>query len=170
MLPRRVPPAFQWAQSPVEVFLNIKFAYRWSSPGALSVVDPLFASDTQSFAFSGVGTHSGIKKKYSLSLALFDEIIPEATRWSFASVGKVVVTLQKKKMGVWDRLTEDKAKISNMNVWWDMKEKVQRDLDDFQRGNYTSRYLATEGSNRQAAGEVNAEDAKEKSDSTHEEL
>lgn len=35
----RVPPAFQWAQSPVEVFLNIKFAYRWSSPGKVDASD-----------------------------------------------------------------------------------------------------------------------------------
>ena len=33
----RMSPAFQWAESPIEVFLNIKFAYRWSSPGIAAV-------------------------------------------------------------------------------------------------------------------------------------
>ncbi|PFH32027.1 CS domain-containing protein [Besnoitia besnoiti] len=160
-----VPPAFQWAQSPIEVFLNIKFAYRWSSPGALSVTDPQFTSEARSFTFTGIGTHSGIQKKYSLSLGLFEDIVPEATKWSFASVGKVVVTLQKKKVGVWHRLTEDKAKISNMNVWWDMKEKVQKDLDDFHHGNYTVA-LSTDSTQ---TGEVNAEEQAEKATTDHDE-
>ncbi|KFG62804.1 CS domain-containing protein, partial [Toxoplasma gondii RUB] len=137
---------------------------------ALSVDDPVFSSDSRAFTFSGVGTHSGIKKKYNLSLSLFDEIIPEATKWSFASVGKVVVTLQKRKAGVWDRLTEDKAKVANMNVWWDMKERVQKDLDDFHHGNYTARYLTTEGGNGQAASEGPSDGEKEKSEGIREEL
>ncbi|KAL8438869.1 hypothetical protein Efla_005349 [Eimeria flavescens] len=38
---------------------------------------------------------------------------------------------------MWNRLTADTAKIANMNVWLDMREKVQKDVDAFHAGNYT---------------------------------
>ncbi|XP_026191601.1 uncharacterized protein LOC34621639 [Cyclospora cayetanensis] len=99
-------PAFQWAESPLDIFLNIKFAYRWSSPGALSLEESSFSSDAQSFTFSGLAQHSGVKRQYRLELSLFKQIVPE-------------------------------AKIANMNVWLDMREKMQKDIDAFHAGNYT---------------------------------
>lgn len=47
--------------------------------GALSVTGPEFLSHPRNFTFTGVGTHSGIQKKYLLTLPLFDEINPEVS-------------------------------------------------------------------------------------------
>eukprot|EP00922_Rhytidocystis_sp_ex-Travisia-forbesii_P017611 GHVS01026241.1.p1 GENE.GHVS01026241.1~~GHVS01026241.1.p1 ORF type:complete len:196 (+),score=53.91 GHVS01026241.1:301-888(+) len=124
-------PAFQWAQSPQQIFLNIKFAYRWSSPGALSVENEEIDTKPCCFYFSGVGTHSHVKKEYRLELDLFDDLEPAETKWSFASVGKVFVTLQKKTPGVWRQLTSSPSKFPNMAVWWDMKEKFQESNTNF---------------------------------------
>eukprot|EP00922_Rhytidocystis_sp_ex-Travisia-forbesii_P017614 GHVS01026244.1.p1 GENE.GHVS01026244.1~~GHVS01026244.1.p1 ORF type:complete len:366 (+),score=86.57 GHVS01026244.1:43-1140(+) len=124
-------PAFQWAQSPEQIFLNIKFAYRWSSPGALSVENEKIETKPCCFYFSGVGTHSHVKKEYRLELDLFDDLEPSETKWSFASVGKVFVTLQKKTPLVWKQLTRSPAKFPNMAVWWDMKEKFQDTNSNF---------------------------------------
>lgn len=93
----------------------------------MSLEDSSFSSDAKSFRFSGLAEHSGVKRKYVLELQLFKHILPEKTKWNFASVGKVVVSLRKKDIGIWGRLTEDTAKIANMNVWLDMREKELHD-------------------------------------------
>ncbi|KAF8817951.1 CS domain-containing protein [Cardiosporidium cionae] len=143
-------PAFQWAQSLDTIYLSIKFAYRWNSPGALSVEEEKVETFEKNFYFSGIGTHSGVKKKYELDLILFDSVIPELhgmgeegivasvrtpiflvhicalqqTQWNFASVGKMYVELKKASPAIWERMTQEKKKIPNMLIWWDMQEKV----------------------------------------------
>eukprot|EP00922_Rhytidocystis_sp_ex-Travisia-forbesii_P017613 GHVS01026243.1.p1 GENE.GHVS01026243.1~~GHVS01026243.1.p1 ORF type:complete len:443 (+),score=124.55 GHVS01026243.1:71-1330(+) len=139
-------PAFQWAQSPEQIFLNIKFAYRWSSPGALSVENEKIDTKACCFYFSGVGTHSHVKKEYRLELDLFDDLEATETKWSFASVGKVFVTLQKKTAGVWKQLTRSPAKFPNMAVWWDMKEKFQDTNKEFLSGAKNATIAAAEDS------------------------
>lgn len=44
--------------------------------GALSVEDSAFDSTERSFSFSGYAQHSGVKRKYQLSLNLYKEIDP----------------------------------------------------------------------------------------------
>eukprot|EP00922_Rhytidocystis_sp_ex-Travisia-forbesii_P017616 GHVS01026246.1.p1 GENE.GHVS01026246.1~~GHVS01026246.1.p1 ORF type:complete len:422 (+),score=118.52 GHVS01026246.1:70-1335(+) len=145
-------PAFQWAQSPEQIFLNIKFAYRWSSPGALSVENEKIETKACCFYFSGVGTHSHVKKEYRLELDLFDDLDATETKWSFASVGKVFVTLQKKTSGVWKQLTRSPAKFPNMAVWWDMKEKFYD----------TNKEFLSEAKNNTAADDSALDAGKEK--------
>eukprot|EP00918_Siedleckia_nematoides_P059993 GHVU01130851.1.p1 GENE.GHVU01130851.1~~GHVU01130851.1.p1 ORF type:complete len:267 (+),score=42.80 GHVU01130851.1:161-961(+) len=118
-----VSPAFQYAQSMDSVFLNVKFGYRWGSPGALSVEKENVTVTDRRFYFSGIGDHSHVKKKYELIIDLFDQVDPKATEWSFGSVGKLTVTLKKRTPNVWKRLQKEDKKISNMHVWWEMKDR-----------------------------------------------
>uniref|UniRef100_A0A0G4F358 CS domain-containing protein n=1 Tax=Chromera velia CCMP2878 TaxID=1169474 RepID=A0A0G4F358_9ALVE len=123
-------PAFQWAQSADSIFLNIKFSFRWSAPGALSVENEVIEANGSSFYFAGIGTHSHVKKKYELKLDLFSEVDSKVVEWSFGSVGKLTVTLRKREKRKWKRLLKDaNQKISNMSVWWDMKEKYASEVD-----------------------------------------
>lgn len=126
-----VSPAFQWAQSPDHVFLNIKFGYRWSSPGALSVDDERVEINATNFFFRGVGEHSHIKKEYQLSLDLYEAVDAENSEWSFGSVGKLSVTLKKATKSYWKRLTLQNKKIANMQVWWELKERYETEMNKF---------------------------------------
>ncbi|OII75299.1 uncharacterized protein cubi_01820 [Cryptosporidium ubiquitum] len=118
-------PAFQWAQSSDLVYLNIKFTYRWNAPGALKIDNEIVSIHDNVFFFSAMGSHSHEKKKYVLNLELFDEVDSDLSECSFGSVGKLSCTLFKKKSNaIWPRLLKDqKLKIPNMHIWWEMREK-----------------------------------------------
>ncbi|CRG95363.1 co-chaperone p23, putative [Plasmodium gallinaceum] len=127
-----VNASFQWAQSPENIFLNIKFSHRWSSPGALKVKNEEIISNKNHFSFSAFSNDSNsLTKKYIVDLTLLHNIIESETKYNFASVGKVVVTLKKEKKKIWNRLLLSKEKIPNMHVWWDMKEKYHGSIQDF---------------------------------------
>lgn len=121
-------PAFQWAQSSDHIYLNIKFTYRWNAPGALKIENETVSIQNNTFFFSATGSHSQEKKKYVLNLELFDEIDSDLSEWSFGSVGKLSCTLVKKRPNtIWPRLLKDqKLKIPNMHIWWEMKEKYEK--------------------------------------------
>lgn len=127
-----VKASFQWAQSPEYIFLNIKFSHRWSSPGALKVKDEQVLTEKNRFQFSALSNDpTSSTKKYVVDLTLLHNIIESETKYSFASVGKVVVTLKKEKKKIWNRLLLSKEKNPSMHVWWDMKEKHDPDIKKF---------------------------------------
>ncbi|KFG31112.1 hypothetical protein TGP89_357260 [Toxoplasma gondii p89] len=151
------PPAFRKLTSGSGSFLVSAYAR-----GCEYVVDLHWIERSRRFQFS----HAGGRLSSSRTVvSLRSWMLALSVRCAASSV-----TLQKRKAGVWDRLTEDKAKVANMNVWWDMKERVQKDLDDFHHGNYTARYLTTEGGNGQAASDGPSDGEKEKSEGIREEL
>ncbi|ANQ07982.1 Uncharacterized protein PCOAH_00020730 [Plasmodium coatneyi] len=127
-----VNASFQWAQSPEHIFLNIKFSHRWSSPGALKVKDEEVVAKENLFSFSALSDDTNsVTKKYTVDLTLLHDVDESETKYNFASVGKVVVTLKKKEKQIWKRLLKSKEKNPNMQVWWDMKEKYQDSVQSF---------------------------------------
>merc|ERR1712194_981801 len=54
--------ALQWAQNSTTVFLGVKFAQRWSAPGAIEVVDVRVNITDCCFELEGFGHHSNIRK------------------------------------------------------------------------------------------------------------
>ncbi|KMZ99923.1 hypothetical protein PVNG_04563 [Plasmodium vivax North Korean] len=127
-----VNASFQWAQSPEHIFLNIKFSHRWSSPGALKVKDEEVVAKKNLFSFSALSDDANsVTKKYTVDLKLLYDVDESETKYNFASVGKVVVTLKKKQKRIWKRLLKSKEKKANMQVWWDMKEKYHDSVQSF---------------------------------------
>lgn len=120
-----VSPAFQWAQNDTCIFLTVKFTVRWNAPGALEVTEPAVHIQGNRLNFTGVGKHSNNKYKYQLSLKFFDNLSPEDSTWSTASVGKLSATLRKKWSRKWSRLLQDKKqKIQNMHVWMETQDRI----------------------------------------------
>eukprot|EP00923_Selenidium_pygospionis_P055201 GHVN01096247.1.p1 GENE.GHVN01096247.1~~GHVN01096247.1.p1 ORF type:complete len:195 (+),score=18.52 GHVN01096247.1:41-625(+) len=74
-----ISPAFQWAQSSTSIFFQIKFGYRWSSPGALSVQNETVTVTPTKFEFDGIGSGSFSKTRYRLTLDLFGDVEAEVT-------------------------------------------------------------------------------------------
>ncbi|CDR97044.1 hypothetical protein, conserved [Babesia bigemina] len=126
-----VKVAFQWAESPHEVFLAVKFSNRWSSPGALVVSDESLEVKGNKLKYVSMGTQSDKKKKYILELELYDEVIKDETRVSPVSMGRFTITLKKARPSVWNTLTKGNEKIPNQQIWWDMKDKHQIACDTF---------------------------------------
>jgi len=121
--------ALQWAQNSTTVFLGVKYATRWSAPGAIEVVDVKVNMTSCCFELSGFGHHSSIKKHYTVNLGLFADIAPAHSSWSAASVGRLTATLQKAAPARWQRLTKSKDKSKHqIGTWLDMEERWADEL------------------------------------------
>ena len=71
-------------------------------------------------------------KKYQLIAKFFNEIDPKKSTYEFNSVGRISFKIWKKYTGRWDRLLESKKKeFKNMQVWWDMQEKLDPELEKY---------------------------------------
>ena len=71
--------------------------------------------------------------KYELKLDLFESVSAETSSLEDSSVGRVFVTLAKETQPArWKRLLADNsAKPQNMGVWWELWEKYEKELEEF---------------------------------------
>jgi hypothetical protein len=121
--------ALQWAQNSTTLFLGVKYAARWSAPGAIEVSDVRVNISTCCFELEGFGHHSNIRKRYTVKLDVFADLLPAQSSWLAASVGRLTATLQKAQAAKWPRLTKMKAKTKHqVGTWLDMKEKWDNEL------------------------------------------
>jgi len=123
--------ALQWAQNSTTIFLGVKYAARWSAPGAIEVVDVKVNVSSCCFELSGFGHHSSIRKHYIVNLGLFEDLDPSLSSWTASSVGRLTATLHKAKAKKWPRLTASKAKSRHQIApWLDMEERWAQELED----------------------------------------
>jgi hypothetical protein len=108
--------AFQWAQRPDFIYLNVKFSGRIDGPvTVLNVDNENVTIGDNSLEFSAVGRQK--PKRFQLNLVFNKAILPEKSHWSFASVGRISFTFQKAANETWPRLLLDKKKPKNMHHW-----------------------------------------------------
>ena len=123
--------AFQWAQRPDYVYLNIKFSSRIDGPVTVLNVDNENVTFTnESVHFEGTGRQK--PKKFQLHLPLNGAIDPERSQWSFASVGRISITLAKVDVQTWPKLlAKDATKPKNMHAWYErqtvLDEQVKKE-------------------------------------------
>eukprot|EP00927_Polykrikos_kofoidii_P067260 TRINITY_DN62770_c0_g1_i1.p1 TRINITY_DN62770_c0_g1~~TRINITY_DN62770_c0_g1_i1.p1 ORF type:complete len:471 (-),score=86.82 TRINITY_DN62770_c0_g1_i1:104-1516(-) len=126
--------AVQWSQNSSAVFIAVKYAARWSAPGAIEVVDVKTNVTARKFQLSGYGHHSSIRKHYTVDLDLLDNVLPDFSTWSAASVGRMTATLIKKKPRKWSRLTLKEGKLKHqVTTWLDMEERWASELKSFEK-------------------------------------
>ncbi len=124
-----VSPAFQWAQSLKNIFIEVKFAHRIDSPGCLEIEDLNKSFTNNSLYLSGKCILTEIPIKFVLNLNLYNEIIPENCSIKFESVGRYLITIKKRKIIFWERLLFEKEKIfNNMKIWYEMNKKYENEL------------------------------------------
>ena len=81
-----ITPAFQWAQSGSEIFLNVKFSHKIDAPATLNVEATnvnITSSGLLLLATDG-------RKNFKLQIAFLHEIIADQSTWSMGSVGRMV--------------------------------------------------------------------------------
>jgi hypothetical protein len=69
-----------------------------------------------------------------LNIELFGEVIYEETKWNLNSVGRLQITLKKKKSPIyWKSLfKEGTSHPNNVKVWSDMKQKFKNELNQYE--------------------------------------
>ena len=112
-----IPPAYEWAQSVDQVFLQVKWAHKLDAPATLGCKPepPAFGADSVAFRAECQ------RKAFALQLQLWGNVSVEQCTWASASVGRASVTLRKAADGPWPRLLKGSARPPGQHIWWDMK-------------------------------------------------
>jgi hypothetical protein len=132
-----ISPAFQWAQSPDSVFLNVKFAHRWDAPATLGCSVDSFVVVEQWVNVSAACEAK--RKRFLLSLDLHAPVDAERSSWASAAVGRATLTLRKAENSSWPNLLDsDAPRLANMHVWWDKRKAHEQEMKDWQAGAGTS--------------------------------
>ncbi len=72
-----ISPAFEWAESPGSIYLNIKFSHRLDAPATLDVTPDITIMPGQVIIEGHKGT-----RRFKLALDIYDDIDPENSNWS----------------------------------------------------------------------------------------
>jgi hypothetical protein len=121
-------PAFRWAQSATNVYLDVKFSHRFDSPGCNDITDEGVEFEDDKLKLTGSCTISNTKFRAALNLKFYNTIDVEASTWEKKN-GKIYVEIAKKKAPrAWPRLLKAKKKPKNMSIWWDMSEKYSNEI------------------------------------------
>lgn len=119
--------AFQWAQRPEFIYLNVKFSSRIDGPvTVLNVDNEQVTLGNNSLVFEAVGRQK--PKKFRLNLTFHGAILADQSTWSFASVGRMSFTLAKAVNETWPRLLEGMAKPKNMYAWYDRQQSLDAEV------------------------------------------
>ena len=126
-------PAFQWAQSLNNIFIEIKFAHRHDSPGCLDMKNYTTNIQSHSIRFEGYCVLGDVPIKIEFDINLFKGINKDKSMFTFGSVGKGIFTLYKEEESVyWEKLVNEGSGSSgvnrNMRVWFEMQEKYEEEL------------------------------------------
>ncbi|CDW80565.1 UNKNOWN [Stylonychia lemnae] len=125
-----ISPAFEWAQSIDQIFINAKFAHRMNAPGCLDTYDHNITFTNDTLNMTVLCSHENLAKKYQLVIKFYGEIDPNNSTYEFNSVGRISFKLWKKFSGRWDRLLNSKKKeFKNMQTWWDMQDQLDPELN-----------------------------------------
>jgi hypothetical protein len=125
-----VSPAYQWAQSPSMIFLDVKFSHRLDSPGCLEVTNPEVQITESKLTFTANCARSTQRIRLSLEMEFYTQINAEESSYSFTSVGRLNVNLKKKEDSAWPKPMKGR-KPNNVHTWWEMKEKYQKVMNKF---------------------------------------
>lgn len=126
---QELTPAFEWAQSGEEVFINVKFAHKLDAPATLGVV--VDAVDLSEGGLILRGSSPG-RKQFVLDIQLHGEIDPKASSWALASVGRCTLQLKKRQPAPsrWPfLLAEGSKRPPNMHMWWAKHEQYASELE-----------------------------------------
>lgn len=130
----RVNPAYQWAQSPDELFIEVKFSHKLNSTGCLEIYneDVTFLEDR--FKFVAFCTKSSSTRvKLQLDLDLHGKIVPENCSYTNSTAGKMAFTLAKAEREAWPQPIKGKMP-KNTIEWQEMKDQYQAEMDSLGEG------------------------------------
>lgn len=130
-----ISPAFQWAQSMENIFIEIKYSSRFDSPGCQEI-ERIETNLEKHFEFKGECKMDEEILLFKLNLELMEEIDKEKSKGEIEGMGKYKITLKKKERKFWERLLLNKeTKIENMKEWFEVNEKYEYETKEYKKKN-----------------------------------
>ena len=127
-------PASRWAQNLDEIFIEIKYAHKYDSPGCLEIKDLKIEIKEKSVKLVGYCFLGDVPIRMNYYIETYDKINVKESRHFVSSVGRYQFNLKKKKSNnYWKKLLSDKMTMpTNMRIWFEMKEKYQDQLSKYE--------------------------------------
>ena len=128
-----ISPAFKWAQSLDDIFIEIKYAHRHDSPGCLEIKDMNVKIKNDSVNFEGYCVLGDVPIKIDFKIETYKGINITECSHGAGSVGRYQITLKKNQKSFWKKLLKDESPVPpNMRVWFEMKEKYEKELKEYE--------------------------------------
>jgi hypothetical protein len=128
-----ISPAFKWAQSLEDIFIEIKYAHRHDSPGCLEIKDMEIDIKNDSVSFVGFCVLGDVPIKIDFKIDTYHGLNVSECTHGAGSVGRYQITLKKDQKSFWKKLLKDDSPVPpNMRVWFEMKEKYEKELKEFE--------------------------------------
>lgn len=125
-------PAFQWAQNLDKVFIEIKYAHRFDSPGCLEVSKENINIEGSSIDFQAFCVQGDVPIKFNLALELFGNVDKSQSIFSSTSVGRYQLTLKKDEPVYWKSLlAKGVDSPPNMRMWLEIREKYLEEIQKY---------------------------------------
>lgn len=163
--PAGIAPAFEWAQSPDALLLQVKFSHKLDTPATLGC-----EADRDGLGLSINGRHvsfradcKAARKAFHLTFTALRELDGDNSTWSMTSVGRATLTLRKATAAMWPRLLSSTAKArSHVHTWWQMQEKLKAEIEAWEqkrRDEAVAAKAAAVAAAANATADANATDA-----------
>ena len=131
-----ISPAFQWAQSLSHIYIDVKFSFRLDSPGCLEINNLNIEINDNKINLIGTCTLDDSPIKFELNLDCLHSFDKDKSEFKIPTQGRYHLFLKKKENKYWERLLSDeKLSISNMKIWYEMKNKYSHELKEFEKNN-----------------------------------
>jgi len=129
-----IKPAFQWAQSLDNIFIETKFSHRIDAPACVDIFDQKIKITEKHLNLTAKCRQGDDTLHYKLFLNLFDNVNVSSSSWEKQSMGKIYIHLKKKILpNRWSKLflNEEDEKPGRVMLWKEMHEKYQKSLENY---------------------------------------
>jgi len=120
-------PSIRWADNNTHVFIGIKYAPKFDSPGYINInIKNEQINITENKVQLSAEIYEEAKTiKYVADIQLAYPIVKNNSSWMNEALGRVYIVLKKQSGGIWHKLSTEF--VPNLVVWWDLKEKYAND-------------------------------------------
>ena len=123
-------PSIRWANNQSHVFIGIKYAPKFDSPGYLeyNIKNEQINITNNSISLTAEILEESKTIHYVADFKLYGLIDESNSSITHESVGRIYIILKKSSDVFWPKLSNEV--IPNLVIWWEMKEKYQTGDDD----------------------------------------
>ncbi len=116
-------PSIRWANNLTHVFIGVKYAPKFATPGYLeyNIKNEKINLTRNAISLSAEVQEEAKTIRYVANFKLFGAVIEANSSIEHESVGRIYIILKKSVDMLWPKLSDDG--IPNLVVWWEMKEK-----------------------------------------------
>jgi len=131
-----VLPAFKWAQSLSNIYIEIQFSHKHDVPGCLEVDNQNVTISNNNFIYLANCVLGDYPIRFNLTLPLLNNVTQEGSTVEPSSLGRVQITLKKNNSPeYWKTLLNQTVSEvnNNMKIWYDMKFKFSDELFEYEK-------------------------------------